>query len=143
VTRSAGARIPPRAPRAAASGRAAKPEPSRSTMLARFTREAREALGPDATESQVAAAAETRRKAFYSRLSAAGVAARKAALRDALVRQRRSALAFAVVEASRDHRATRAGSPRDRGVAERQELTHHRVGMSLDRPPGVPRTPPG
>lgn len=110
MTRSAAARTPAREPRAAASGRVAETKPSRSTMLARLLREARERLGPDATESQVAAAAEAARKAFYSRLSAAGVAARKAALREALVRQRRSALAFAIVQVSRDHRATRAGS---------------------------------
>jgi len=103
MTRSVAARIPagePRAPR-----RAARIKPSRSTMLGRLTREARESLGPDATESQVAAAAEAARKAFYARLSAAGVAARKAALHEALLRQRRSALAFAIVEVSRDHRA--------------------------------------
>jgi len=79
-------------------------KPSRSTMLARFTREAQERLGPDATDSQVASAVEAARKAFYSRLSAAGVAARRAALHEALMRQRRSALAFAIVE---DHRAGR------------------------------------
>jgi hypothetical protein len=77
-------------------------------MLTRFTREARERLGPDATESQIAAAAEAARKAFYARLSAAGVAARKAALHEALLRQRRSALAFSVVESGRDRRVTRA-----------------------------------
>jgi hypothetical protein len=101
VTRSAAARIPVGEPRAAAPRRAARIKPSRSTMLARLTREARESLGPDATESQVAAAAEAARKAFYARLSAAGVAARKTALHEALLRQRRSALAFALVEASR------------------------------------------
>ena len=108
MTTSAVARIPAGEPRAAAPRRAARIRPSRSTMLARLTREARERLGPDATESQVAAAAEAARKAFYARLSAAGVAARKAALREALVRQRRSALAFAIVEVSRDHRAGRS-----------------------------------
>ena len=101
MTRSAAAHFPAGEPRAAAHRRAARIKPSRSTMLARLTREARESLGPDATESQVAAAAEAARKAFYARLSAAGVAARKAALHDALLRQRRSALAFALVEASR------------------------------------------
>jgi hypothetical protein len=76
-------------------------------MLAKLTREAREKLGPDATEGQVAEAAETARKAFYARLSATGVAARKAALHEALMRQRRSALAFEIVEVSRNHRGTR------------------------------------
>jgi hypothetical protein len=107
VTRYAAARIPAGEPRAAAPRRAAMIKPSRSTMLARFTREAQERLGPDATEGQVASAAEAARKAFYARLSAAGVAARRAALREALMRQRRSALAFAIVEVSRDHRAGR------------------------------------
>ena len=110
MTSSAAARIPVREPRAAAprpaaaSRRAARIKSSRSTMVARFTREARERLGHDASESQVAAAAEAARKAFYARLSAAGVAARKAALHEALVRQRRSALAFEIVQVSRDHR---------------------------------------
>ena len=108
MTTSAVARIPAGEPRAAAPRRAARIKPSRSTMLARLTREAQERLGPDATESEVATAAEAARKAFYARLSAAGVAARKAALREALVRQRRSALAFAIVEVSRDHRAGRS-----------------------------------
>ena len=108
MTRSAAARIPAGEARAAAPRRAARIKPSRSTMLARLTREARERLGPDATESQVAAAAETARKAFYAKLSASGVAARKAALHEALLRQRRSALAFAIVEVSRDHRAGRS-----------------------------------
>jgi hypothetical protein len=108
VTRSAAARIPAGEPLAAAPRRAARIKPSRSTMLAKLTREARESLGPDASESQVAAAAETARKAFYAKLSAAGVAARKAALHEALMRQRRSALAFAIVEVSREHRASRS-----------------------------------
>ena len=108
MTRSAAVRIPAAEPRAAAPRRAARIKPSHSTMLARFTREARERLGADAAESQVAAAAEAARKAFYAKLSAAGVAARRAALHEALVRQRRSALAFAIVEVSRDHRAGRS-----------------------------------
>ena len=107
MTRYTVARFPAGEPRAAAPRRAAMIKPSRSTMLARFTREARERLGPDATESQVATAAEAARKAFYARLSATGVAARRAALHEALMRQRRSALAFAIVEVSRDYRAGR------------------------------------
>jgi hypothetical protein len=82
-------------PRAAVRGRAKRATPSRSTMLPRLIREAQEHLGPDATERQVAAAAERARKAFYARLSATGVAARKAALLEALTAQRRSATAFA------------------------------------------------
>jgi len=75
-------------------------------MLGKFTREARERLGPDATERQVARAAEKAHKAFYARLSATGVAARRAALLEALTRQRRSAVAFANQEAGVGHQAT-------------------------------------
>jgi len=56
--------------------RAARTAPARTGLLARFEREARDALGPGATDTQVAAAADSARKAFYARLSAAGVAAR-------------------------------------------------------------------
>lgn len=49
---------------------------ARTGLLARFEREARALLGPDAGERQVADAAESLRKAHYARLSAAGVAAR-------------------------------------------------------------------
>jgi hypothetical protein len=109
VTRPAAARTSAHRPRAVTPGREAGTKPSRSPMLAKLTREARERLGPDATEQQVAKATEAARKAFYARLSAAGVAARRAALHEALMRQRRSALAFEIVEANRDRRATRAG----------------------------------
>ena len=109
MTRPATARTSAHQPRTVTPRREARTKPSRSTMLAKLTREARESLGPDATERQVAEAAETARKAFYARLSATGVAARKAALHEALMRQRRSALAFEIVEVSRSHRGTRAG----------------------------------
>jgi hypothetical protein len=79
-------------------------------MLEKFTREAQERLGPDATERQVARAAESARRAFYKRLSAAGVAARKAALHEALVSQRRSARLFAGQDARPGAGAGRAGS---------------------------------
>ena len=107
MTRPAAAPIPAPEPWARTPGRAARTKPSRSNMLAKFTREARERLGPDATEREVARAAESARKAFYARLSASGVAARKAALHEALVRQRRSALAFEILGASRSRRAGR------------------------------------
>ena len=106
MTRSAAASIPPYAP--LVPDRTAGPKATRNNMLARFIREARERLGPDATEREVARAAESARRAFYKRLSATGVAARKAALHEALMRQRRAALAFAIVE---DYRAARAGFP--------------------------------
>jgi hypothetical protein len=109
VTTPAAARTSAHQARTVTPRREASTKPSRSTMLAKLTREARESLGPDATERQVAEAAEAARKAFYARLSATGVAARKAALHEALVRQRRSALAFEIVEVSRHHRGTRAG----------------------------------
>jgi acyl-CoA reductase-like NAD-dependent aldehyde dehydrogenase len=108
VTTPAAARTSERQSRAVTPGREPGTKTSRSPVLARLTREARERLGPDATERQVAEAAESARKAFYARLSAAGVAARRAALHEALMRQRRSALAFEIVEANRDRRA-RAG----------------------------------
>jgi hypothetical protein len=44
--------------------------------MARFDREARERLGPDASDRQVADAAESAKKAYYSRLARAGQAAR-------------------------------------------------------------------
>jgi hypothetical protein len=116
VTRSPAVRMPAHEPRVRTPDRAAGTKPSRSTMLVRFTREARERLGPDATERQVARAAESARKAFYKRLSAAGVAARKAALHEALVRQRRSALTFAILEGSRGHQDTRVSRSRSPGV---------------------------
>jgi hypothetical protein len=109
VISSAAARTSAHQPRIMTPGRQARTKPSRSTMLAKLAREARERLGPDATERQVAEAAEAARKAFYARLSAAGVAARTAALHEALMRQRRSALAFEIVELSRDHRGSRRG----------------------------------
>ncbi len=47
-------------------------------QAAKWLREARERLGPDATDQQVALAADAARKAHYAILSAAGVAARRA-----------------------------------------------------------------
>jgi hypothetical protein len=109
VTRPAAARTSVHQPRTVMPRRDARTRPSRSTMLTKLTREARERLGPDATERQVAEAAEAARKTFYARLSASGVAARKAALHEALMQQRRSALAFEIVEVSRGHRGARGG----------------------------------
>ncbi len=100
MARSSAARIVARESRPRTPDRAAPAKPARNNMLEKFTREARERLGPDATERQVARAAESARRAFYARLSAAGVAARTAALLEALARQRRSAQAFANQETS-------------------------------------------
>jgi hypothetical protein len=59
--------------------RAARTSAARTGLAAKFEREARQHLGPDATDRQIADAAESARKAHYARLSAAGVAARKSA----------------------------------------------------------------
>ena len=58
--------------------RAARTAPAVRGLAEKFTREARERLGPDATEKQVADAADAARKAHYTRLSAAGHAAKQA-----------------------------------------------------------------
>ena len=58
--------------------RAARSAQGYSGLLARFEREARERLGPDASERAVADAADSLRKAHFQRLSARGVAARQA-----------------------------------------------------------------
>jgi hypothetical protein len=59
--------------------RSARTSPARSGLAAKFEREARQLLGPGATDRQVADAAESARRAHYARLSAAGVAARRTA----------------------------------------------------------------
>ena len=59
--------------------RSARTSAARAGLAARFEREARERLGPGASDRQVADAAESARKAYYQRLAAAGVAARKSA----------------------------------------------------------------
>lgn len=59
--------------------RTARTQAARAGLGARFEREARERLGPAATDRQVADAAESARKAHYARMSAAGVAARRRA----------------------------------------------------------------
>lgn len=56
--------------------RAARTAPARTGLLERFERQAREQLGDGATDKQVADAAESIRRAYYQRLSAAGAAAR-------------------------------------------------------------------
>lgn len=57
--------------------RSARTSPARQGLLARFERLAREALGPGASERQVAEAAESMKKAHYAAMSAKGVAARR------------------------------------------------------------------
>lgn len=56
--------------------RSAATAPARRALEDRFVREAR-ALAPDASDAQVAAMAESARKAYYRRLSLAGVEARR------------------------------------------------------------------
>ena len=79
MTSSAAARIAAYQSWANTPDRSARTAGARQGLLARFEREARQRLGPDATDAQVAAAADAARKAHYARLSAAGVAARKSA----------------------------------------------------------------
>jgi hypothetical protein len=79
MTSSASARIAAYESWARTPDRAARTASSRAGLLAKFGREARERLGPDATDRQVAEAAEAARKAHYARMSAAGVAARRGA----------------------------------------------------------------
>ena len=64
---------------AGAVDHAARTSPGRTGLLARFEREARERLGPDATEPQIADAAAAATKAHCLRLTAASAAARRAA----------------------------------------------------------------
>jgi len=78
VTTAAQARIAAHESWARTPDRAARTAPARDGLEARFQREARQALGDDATDRQVADAAESARKAYYARLSAKGVAARQA-----------------------------------------------------------------
>ena len=76
MTKSAQARIAALEGWANTADRTARTEAMRSGLLARFEREARERLGPDATGRQIADAADAARKAHYARMSAAGHAAR-------------------------------------------------------------------
>lgn len=78
MTSSSAARLAAHSSWAITPDRAARTAPARAGLLARFEREAREKLGPEASEADVAAAAESARRAHYARLSAAGVQARRA-----------------------------------------------------------------
>ncbi len=79
MTSSRQARIAAYASWANTPDRAARTAAARSGLDAKFGREARERLGPGASERQVADAADAARRAHYQRLSAAGVAARTGA----------------------------------------------------------------
>lgn len=77
MSRSARGRLGAYASWGNTADRSARTAAARSGLLARFEREAREALGPDASDRAVAEAAEARKKAYYQRLAASGVKARK------------------------------------------------------------------
>lgn len=76
MTRSAQARIAALEGWAQTADRTARTQAMRDGLEAKFIREARDRLGPDATERQVLDAADAARRAHYSRMSAAGHAAR-------------------------------------------------------------------
>jgi hypothetical protein len=76
MTTTAAARMAAHQSWAYTADRSARTAAARAGLQARFDREARERLGPGASDRQVADAAESARKAHYARLSAAGVAAR-------------------------------------------------------------------
>jgi hypothetical protein len=79
VSRSAAARAAAHESWARTADRAARTSAARAGLMARFEREARERLGPQATPRQVADAAESARRAHYARLAAKSVAARRGA----------------------------------------------------------------
>jgi len=78
VNRSAAGRLGGYESWARTPDRAARSARGYTGLLARFERQARERLGPHATDKAIADAADSLRKAHYARLSAAGVAARQA-----------------------------------------------------------------
>ena len=79
MTRSQKARIAAHKSWANTADRSARSASGQTGLLAKFEREARQRLGPGATDAQVAAAAESARKAHFAELSAKGVAARRGA----------------------------------------------------------------
>jgi hypothetical protein len=79
MTTSAAARMAAHTSWANTIDRAARTAPASRGLLAKFEREARERLGPDATGRQVADAAESARRAHYSRMAVASAKARTAA----------------------------------------------------------------
>jgi hypothetical protein len=76
VNRSAQNRIAAHESWARTPDRAARTAGGYAGLLARFEREARERLGPAATDAQVAAAADSAKKAHFTRLGAASAARR-------------------------------------------------------------------
>jgi hypothetical protein len=78
MTSSSQARVAAHESWARTPDRAARTSAARAGLAARFEREARERLGPDASDRQIADAADSAKKAYYQRLARAGVAARRA-----------------------------------------------------------------
>jgi hypothetical protein len=78
VNRSEAARVAAYASWASTKDRSARTAAGHTGLLKKFEREARERLGPDASEKQIADAADAGRKLYYARLAAAGRAARAA-----------------------------------------------------------------
>ena len=76
MSRSAAARIAVYESWARTPDRAARTSAARTGLLAKFEREARERLGPHASERDVALAAEAAKAAHYRRMSAASARAR-------------------------------------------------------------------
>ena len=72
MTTSSQARIAALEGWARTSDRTARTEAMRTGLVEKFRREARERLGPDATERQIEDAAAAARRAHYSRMPAAG-----------------------------------------------------------------------
>jgi hypothetical protein len=76
MSSSASARIAAYESWARTPDRAARTSAARTGLLAKFEREARERLGPGASERDVAAAADAAKAAHYRRMSKASTAAR-------------------------------------------------------------------
>lgn len=76
MTRSSAARLAAHESWARTADRAARTSAARAGLIAKFERKARAGLGPEASEEAVAAAAESARKAYYTRIGRAGAAAR-------------------------------------------------------------------
>jgi hypothetical protein len=76
-TTPAQSRIAAHASWARTADRGARTAPARAGLDAKFAREAREILGPDASDRQVADAAESARKAFYLSMAARSAASRR------------------------------------------------------------------
>jgi len=78
MTASSQARIAAHTSWAKTADRSARTAPAHRGLADKFLREARERLGPDATDRQVADAAESARTAHYLAMSAKGHAAKRA-----------------------------------------------------------------